>query len=143
MAQRLKGQEISLSVLVNGVEQVSLHDVKSLSITPNLDVLEEGYLGETSNRFDEIFKGVKVELDVHTEDEGVFAFMEAVKDRAQRRTLGTAINIQTTLQYANGQRPRIVLRDVFFADIPFNVGSRSDYASIKLSGSCSDFKRIG
>jgi hypothetical protein len=143
MAQRLKGQEIVATVLVNGVEQISLHDVKSLSITPNLDVLEEGYLGETTNRFDEIFKGVKIELEVHTEDEGVFAFIEAVKNRAQRRTPGTTINIQTTLQYANGQRPRIVLKDVFFADSPFNVGSRSDYASLKLSGSCSDFTRIG
>ena len=143
MAQRLKGQETVLTVLVNGTEQVSLHDVKNFSITPNFDKLEEGYLGETTNRFDEIFKGCGVELEVHTEDEGVFAFLEAVKDRAQRRTPGTVINIMATLQYPNGQRPRIVLRDVFFADLPFNIGSRSDYASFKISGSCSDFKRIG
>jgi hypothetical protein len=143
MAQRLKGQEIFIAVLVNGVQQASLHDVKNFSITPNFDKVEEGYLGETTNRFDEIFKGCGVELEVHTEDEGVFAFLEAVKDRAQRRTPGTVINIIATLQYPNGQRPRIVLKDVFFADLPFNVGSRSDYASFKISGSCSDFKRIG
>lgn len=143
MSQRIKGQEIFVSVLVNGVEQASLHDIKSFSITPNFDVLEEGYLGETSNRFDEVFKGVGVEMEVHTEDEGVFAFLEAVKDRAIRRTPGTTINIQATLQYANGQRPRIILKDVFFADLPLNIGSRTDYASFKLSGKCSDFKRIG
>ena len=143
MAQRLKGQETFCTVLVNGVEQASLHDIKSFSITPNFDILEEGYLGETSNRYDEVFKGCGVEIEVHTEDEGVFAFLEAVKDRAQRRTPGTTINIQTTLQYANGQRPRIILKDVFFADMPFNIGSRTDYASFKLSGKCSDFKRIG
>ncbi len=143
MAQRLKGQEIFVAVLVNGAQQISLTDVKNFSITPNFDKVEEGYLGETTNRFDEIFKGCGVELEVHTEDEGVFAFLEAVKDRAQRRTPGTVINIIATLQYPNGQRPRIVLKDVFFADLPFNVGSRSDYASFKISGSCSDFKRIG
>lgn len=143
MAQRIKGQEIVLSVLVNGTEQVSLTDVKSFSITPNFDILEEGYLGETHNRYDEIYKGIGVELEVHTEDEGVFAFLEAVKDRAQRRTPGTTINIMATLNYPNGQRPRIVLYNVFFADMPFNIGSRSDYASFKLSGKCSEFKRIG
>lgn len=143
MAQRLKGQETTLSVLVNGVEQISLHDIKNFSITPNFDILEEGYLGETTNRFDEVLKGVGVEMEVHTEDEGVFAFLEAVKDRAQRRTPGTTINIMATLNYPNGQRPRIVLKDVFFADMPFNIGSRTDYASFKLSGKCSDFKRIG
>lgn len=143
MAQRLKGQETTLSVLVNGVEQLSLHDIKNFSITPNFDILEEGYLGETTNRFDEVMKGVGVEMEVHTEDEGVFAFLEAVKDRAQRRTPGTTINIMATLNYPNGQRPRIVLKDVFFADMPFNIGSRTDYASFKLSGKCSDFKRIG
>ena len=143
MAQRIKGQEISATILVNGVEQATLRDIKNLSITPNFDKLAEGYLGETSDRYDEIFKGVGFEMEVHLEDDSAIKFIETVKDRAQRRTPGVVINIFATLNFANGSRPRIIMQDCFFADMPFNVGSRADYASVKLSGSCTDFKRIG
>ncbi len=142
MAQRLKGQEVNITVMLDGVEQLSLRDVKNLTITPNFDRLTEGYLGETTDRYDELFKGVAVEFEVHTEDPGFVDFIAAVKNRATRRTPNTVINIFATLNFPSGQRVRIVLRDCFFADLPFNVGSRSDYGSVKLSGAASDFEKI-
>ena len=142
MAQRLKGQEVTITVMQDGVEVASLRDTKNFTLTPNFDRLAEGYLGETSDRYDEIFKGVSFELEAHLEDPGFVTFIEAVRNRAQRRTPTTGINIFATLNFPDGQRVRIVLRDCFFADIPFNVGSRSDYGSVKLSGAASDFERI-
>ena len=142
MAQRLKGQETNIFVMNQGVEVAALSDVRNFTMTPNFDKLEEGYLGETTNRFDEIFKGINFDFEVHVEDGGFLDFVNAVKDRAQRRTPGIAINIATVLNFPGGTRKKIVLRDCFFADMPFNVGSRSDYASVKFSGSASDFDVI-
>ena len=142
MAQRIKGQETSLFIMNNGVEVAALHDVRNFTMTPSFDKLEEKYLGETSNRFDEIFKGVNFEFEVHLESGGFTDFVNAVKDRAQRRTAGTIINVSTILNFPNGDRKKVILRDCYFADMPFNVASRTDYASLKFSGSASDFEAI-
>jgi len=142
MAQRLKGQETTIFVMKDGVNVTTLTDIRNFTMTPNFDKLEEGYLGETTQRYDEIFKGCNFDFECHLEEAGFTDFIVAVKERATRRTPGTVINISCSLSFANGQRRRIILRDCFFADIPFNVGSRSDYASIKLSGSASDFDTI-
>lgn len=142
MAQRLKGQEVSITVMKDGVAVTSLSDIRNFTLTPNFDRLTEGYLGETTDRYDEMYKGISFELEAHLEEPGFVDFIEAVRDRARRRIPDTKINIFATLNFPNGQRVRIVLQNCFFADMPFNVGSRQDYGSVKLSGAAEDFEKI-
>jgi hypothetical protein len=143
MAQRLKGQDCTITIMKYGAQVATLTDIRNFTLTPNFDKLEEGYLGETTNRFDEIFKGLSFDMEAHVEESGFVDFITAVKDRATRRTPGTVINVFATLNFPNGSRARIVIRDCFFADMPFNVGSRSDYGSVKISGGAADFEKIG
>lgn len=142
MAQRIKGQEIFVTLMKDGAQVAALNDIRNFTLTPNFDKKEEGYLGETNNRYDEIFKGVSFEFEAHVEQAAFIDFMQAIKERAARRTPGTVINIFATLNFPGGDRARIVMRDCFFADMPFSVGSRSDYASVKFSGSAGDFEKI-
>lgn len=142
MALRIKGQEISLLIVTNGQVEAELNDIRSLTITPRFDLLEENYLGETSTRYDEIFKGCSFDMELHYETQAVLTFIETIKARAQRRTPGTVVNIKTTLNFANGQRPKIILKDCFFADLPLGFAGRSDYGTLKISGGCVDFNRI-
>ncbi len=60
MAQRIKGQEIEVRLIVDGVLQSTLTDIRSFEVTPKLEKLEEQYLGETTMRYDEIFNGLVV-----------------------------------------------------------------------------------
>ncbi len=142
MAQRIKGQEVELLFVVNGQVQASLTDIRSFNVNPRFELKEEDYLGETSTRFDEVFKGVAFDMELHFEDAGVFQFIEKIKARAQRREPGTVINVKATLNYPNGDRPRIILKDCFFGDLPIGFGSRTDYGTLKIDGRCTDFQRI-
>ena len=138
MSQRIKGQEVEVLIVVNGVPQVTIADVRSFNVTPRFEIKEEQYLGETSMRFDEIFNGVTFDMVLHFENQDVFTFVQTIKDRASRRTPGTVINVKATLNFPNGQRPRIILKDCFFGDTPVGFGSRSDYGTFKIDGRCTD-----
>ena len=62
--------------------------------------------------------------------------------RAQRRVPGTQFNVQSTVRLANGQRKRIVINDLYFGSVPFNVASRTDYVTYSLSFEAGEGKFI-
>jgi len=139
-SQRIKGQEVELQLVIDGTVQDTVTAFSSFEISAELEKLEESYLGEKTPRFDEIFNGISGSLDFHSENKSVFNIMQSIIDRAKRRTPGTQINLKATLNYPNGDRPRVLLQDVYFGAIPLNFGSRSDYGSVSLDFSCSDIK---
>jgi len=140
--QRIKGQEVEVLMVVNGAAQDTITDVRSFEITLKTELLEEGYLGETTNRYDEIFKGISGKLDLHFENQDIFTFFQSVTDRARRREPGTKINIKATLNFPNGQRPRVAINDCFFGPFPISFGSRQDYGSTSIEFAASDFRVI-
>ncbi len=144
MAQRIKGQEVQLQVVVAGVVQSTLTDIRNFELTPKFSKLEEQYLGQTTKRYDEIFDGVDFKMDLHFEDAGVLNFVDAVRARATQQTPGVKINIQTTLNFPGAVNPRvlILLTDCFFENMPIEFGGREQYGQFTISGSCSDFSRV-
>lgn len=136
--QRIKGQEVTAVIQVNGVPQESLTIAKSVTITPRFDKLEEGYLGEFQMRFDEVFQGVDFSMALNFADVGVIDFMEKIKDRAQRRVPGTQVNLVTTLRFPGGGTTTVTLSDCYFANMPIAFGSRTDYGEFSLDGSAAD-----
>ena len=143
MAQRIKGQEVEVRLVVDGVVQTTLTDIRSFDVTPKLEKLEEQYLGETTMRYDELFNGVDFSMDLHLETQDAFKFMKSIIDRARRRVPGTKINIKARLNFANGNTPIVLMSDCFFDELPLSFGSRSDYGQLSVSGSCSDFEVLG
>jgi hypothetical protein len=132
--QRIKGQEVSLLLVVNGAVQQTITDFRSFELTLKFDRLQEGYLGETTDRYDEIFKGVRVAAELHYENSDVFNLVTSVLNRARRRTPGTVINAKGAFNFPNGQRVRAVVQNIFFGDMPFNFPTRQDYGTLKLDG---------
>jgi hypothetical protein len=132
MAQRVKGQETVVTIVANGAPQTTIADVRSTEVAFKLELLQEGYLGETTDRYDDIFKGMRGKIDLHFENQDVFTLFSLIVNRARRREPGNLINIQTTLNMPNGQRPRINIPNVFFGEIPIGFASRSDYGTIGL-----------
>lgn len=137
--QRIKGQEVEVILVVDGTPQANITDVRSFEIAAKLELKEEGYLGEKTNRYDEIFNGIRGRIELHFENQDVFDLMKSVADRAKRRTPGTQINIKATLNFPNGQRPRVIIPDCFFGEIPINFASRSDYGTVGLEFNAADF----
>lgn len=135
MAQRIKGQEVEILLILNGEPLATLFDIKSFEFSFDQEIMSEGYLGETTKRQDSIFNGITGRFEANVESEDFLGFYTQVVDKARRRIAGTQINIKTTLNFPNGDRPRIVIPDVEFGALPLNFGSRSDYGAVSI-----DFK---
>jgi hypothetical protein len=139
---RLRGQEVSVQVVQNGALLADISDVKSFEVEFQLDVMAEGYLGEFTDRRDDMFKGITGKIEFHIENGAPFDLVNAIVQRAQRRVPGTQFNVQSTVRLANGQRKRIVINDLYFGSVPFNVASRSDYVTYSLSFEAGEGKFI-
>jgi hypothetical protein len=137
--QRIKGQEVEVNVLVDGVTSV-FTDINSFEMMSVTETTEEGYLGEKANRYDEFYKGYTGSIKMHNSNGELFKFQNIVKDRAQRRTPGVVINIKATLNFPNGDRSRVMLNDAFFDEMGVSFGSRDAYGETSLGFKGTDFK---
>ena len=132
MAQRIKGQEVEVILVLNGVAQQTITDVRNFELSWLTEIIKEGYLNETTDRYDSVFHGIKGKLDLHFENSDVFQLIQAVIDKAQRRMPGTKVNVKATLNFPNGQRVRIIVPNVEFGEFPLNFGGRAEYGSISI-----------
>ena len=142
MAQRIKGQECELMLVVDGVQQDALTDIRNFEVVPLLEIKREGYIGETTERRDEIFNGVRGSFEIHFETAAALDIVFSVINRATRRSPGTTINSKTTLNFPSGEKVRVLLSNMFFGDMPISAPSRSDYLTMKFDFECSDIQRV-
>lgn len=142
MAQRIKGQETEVMLVVDGSPQATITTIKSFEMTWQLEKSSEGFLGETTDRKDSVFKGISGSLDMQLENADAFGLVVKIVDKARRRTPGTKINIKTTLNFPNGDRPRIMIPNVEFGDIPLNLGGRTEFVTMKLDFEASEAQRL-
>lgn len=140
--QRIKGQETEVLFVVDNAVESGFTDVQSFEMEQQTETLQEGYLGEKTDRYDEIMKGVSFSVGMHSSDATVLKFMETIRDRATRRTPGTQINIKTTLNFPSGERARVILTDCFFDPMGLNFGGRDEYGATTVSGKCSSWRRL-
>lgn len=142
MAQRIKGQEVAFTMVSDaaGVER-SLGLVKSCELSPQFDIITQGYLGETTDRRDDIFKGVTGNMEVNIAAREYFAFLGRVKDRAQRRVAGsTKFQLMGSFKFDDGTRVTITIDDVFFGEQQVSVSGRDEFVSCRIAFEADDFR---
>lgn len=137
-AQRLKGQEVSVLITRGGVLEDTLVDIQSFTMEVMMEIKGMGYLGEKTNRYDDIFNGVKFDMELHLHTQDFLTFLSAALDRAKRNTPDVIFNIVGVFAFPNGQTPTLILNDVKFGAFPMNVPARGDYVKFKLEGNTSD-----
>jgi hypothetical protein len=139
---RLRGDEVQLRITRNGVLEKTLTAIKSCTATIKLNRTSEGYIGEGTNRRDMFYQGIEGNLTFHPESEDALVLADLVKTRASRRTPQSAvkINLVMTATFPNGDKPRISVADLQFADIPFNVGGRENYVEMTYDWGADDYR---
>lgn len=138
MAQRVRGQETFISVLVDGELRNRIDSITSSEFTHNLDVQEDNFLGETAPQFDSIFKGTSWRIEGQLSNRAFLDFQQQVIDKASRRTGGAVrIDITTSIIFPNGQLYNIIFEDVAVGPMPVTTGSREDFTTWTLEGSVS------
>jgi hypothetical protein len=139
MSQRLKGQETAFAVVGPDGEEQGLGDVVSAEFVFRFDILTQGLLGETSDRKDDIFKGTRGRMQVQIEAQEAFRFIERAKDRSQRRRPASdQFNITSTLALADGSRVRAAFDNIFFSDMPVQVGGRDEFVTLDIEWEAED-----
>lgn len=138
MDQRLKGQEVSVRVIVAGVVNDTIDSVTTLNETTMLELKEAGYLGELANRFDEVFNGFGGDFEINVTRAAWIRLELAIIDRAQRRTPGVIFNVVVTDFFPNGESLLKVYSDVKWGELPKSTPARGDYVRPKLQFKCSE-----
>ena len=142
MAQRIKGQEVEIVVLDNGEPVQNLTTARSLEVAWKTEQLQEGYLGETTDRYDTIYKGIRGRVEFHFSGPQIFDLIKSIVDKARRRTPGQKINIKATLNFPDGSRARIVIPDAEFGEMPVSFGDRTSYGTFSLDFGASDARSL-
>ena len=143
MAQRIKGQEVVLSFTNPAGDQDGLEDVSSFEAELDIETLQEGYLGETADRYDEIYHGVSGQAELHVETADYFRFQERVQDRAERRTpSGGTFSATSSFAFPNGQRVRLTFEDIFFGALPIRVPARGEYVTVTVQWKGQRLRRV-
>ncbi len=138
MGTRLKGQETAVSfVSANGTEE-SVADVKSFDIQFDRDILSEGYLGQTTEQKDDIFKGVSGKLEFHVRKAEFLDLVRRMNEKTKRRLPGEQFEIVSTLTFPDGERRRIIVGSAAFGSIPITMPSRDDYVSVTFDYASDD-----
>lgn len=131
--QRIKGQETEIILVANNQPQLLLNTIKDFEFSFDLEILSEGYLGETTERKDSVFKGITGKLTLHMNNQQPLLLAAQLVDKARRRLPGFQVNIKTTLNFPNGQRPKIVIPDVEIGQLPFGFPAREQYVNLSLN----------
>jgi hypothetical protein len=139
MTQRVKGQEAVLTFVSDAGTEEALGNVLSAEFEFQFDILTTRFLGETSDRKDDIFRGVRGRVEVHLSTQDALRFVDRVKGRATRRTAASGrFQMLTSLAFPNGERPRALFPDIYWGNMPFNIPAGDEYVTLTLEFEGSD-----
>ena len=130
MSDRVRGQETNVQFLINSVPQITTSDIKSHEMEWQFEIQKEGYIGETSDRRDTIFRGMRGSIEFHFENPDIFGIIASILLRATRRVPGTQINLKTVINYSDFGPTTIVIPGIAIGAVPLKFGSRSDYGML-------------
>lgn len=135
---RLRGQEVSVRVLQDGNVINTIDSISSFNETVALEIKEDGFLGEGTNRFDEILNGFGGDFEAQTTSSNFIQLQLAVIEKATRRRPGLTFNVVRVDLYPNGDSSVFTYVDVHWGEQPVTIGGRAEYVKYKASFKCSD-----
>lgn len=137
---RVRGQEVVLRIARGNVPEATITAFKSITIQYDFATIEEGYLGETTMRKDDIFNGLSGTLEVDHESQDLLLFLDFLKRRAQREisVVSNRVNATARFTFPNGQTPKVLVRDMKFDAIPVNIPGRAAYVNSSLPWKAED-----
>lgn len=143
MAATVRGKGQDCRVTFTGptgtVDILNISGIRSWNGTFKYKKLEEGYQGEFTQRYDEIFMGCDGDMEAHIAGGDFLVFAQQVKDRAQRNIIAEAeFSMLVSVTFGTGQRARILFPDVHFGDMPFKSPARDEYVTVGIDFSGSE-----
>ena len=116
----------------------SVTAVASFNEEVKLEMKQDGFLGEPTDRYDTIHRGyggdMEFQVNRHTWET---VFLAAVERRARREEF-VEFNVIRTDRYSNGQNVIATYKNVAWGAFPRSLPSRGDHVKIKTTFGCSE-----
>ncbi len=135
---RIKGQEVTILLSQDGELLDEFTEISNFSIEETIDIMSKGYLGEKTERKDQMYKGIKGSFEMDLATTTYFRFRDSVINKAKRITPDVEFKISAVLSFPNGETPTCTLPNVTFGSLPMDISGRADYIKIKLSFECQE-----
>lgn len=136
--QRLKGQEVSIRIIDAGSVVAAIDTVSTFNDGVDLEIKEAGYLGEFTNRFDEVLNGFSGDLETNLTRADSATLDDAIIAKAKRESPALVFNVIRTDFFPNGDSNIYTYEDVHWGQIPTTIGARGDFVKKKYQFKCSE-----
>ena len=120
---------------VAGQLEAAITAIRNFNLQLELKVLEEGYLGEVTNRHDDIFEGVSGSFETVPEGKDIFVLDQFLIERAQRKRdiNASQVNATAKFNFPNGDAPVLLVPDMKFDPTSINTSGRDQYVAAPYS----------
>ncbi len=145
MSQRIRGQEASIQVIVNGdLQSGSFAKVTSFNLSPRTDVVETPFLGEVEDDLDIQHHGFDFDFEIHHQDSKAFRLLDTIVSNEQTSSAHPNVNIVVTIAYRSVTEPALtfVLEKAFMKMDNYSFGGRKEYVNSKFSGKCKTISEV-
>lgn len=138
MSARIRGQETTVRVLVDGQEQAgSFFKIKDFTVTPRADLMENDYLGELESDLDFQHHGFDFSFSVDMQDASTIDFLSNIVSREQFAIAHPNITMSVIYAFRDGTDPRIeTYYGVFLKMNDTSFSGRKEYVSVSFEGKC-------
>lgn len=138
MSARIRGQEVTIRLAIDGQPQISNSWVKATEFTstPRTDLTEEPFLGELEDDLDIQHHGFDLSFTLQIQDGAVIDFLEDIIRNEQRRRPHPDIVVQVVYNFRQPDTPsRIeIYRGVFLKVNEQSFSGRKDFVTFSIEG---------
>lgn len=139
MSDRLTGQDVTIQLFEGQALQDELELITECTVTFEMSVTRQDYLGHKKQLPDGKFDIVKVEFSSNSDSAAWIDFVDGVVKRQMREPgAPTTINMSCNLNYPNGQIRSIVLESLEFESIPVGISGRKEMVENGFTGYATD-----
>lgn len=127
MSDRLTGQDVTVQVFEGQALQDELDLMTEITVTFEMSVTRQDYLGKKRQMADGKFDIVKVEFSSNSNSAAWIDFVDKVVKRQMREPgAPDSFSVSCNLIYPNGEIRSIVCQELEFESIPISVTARKD-----------------
>jgi hypothetical protein len=145
MSQRIRGQEATIQVIVDGdLKRGTFTKVTSFNLTPRTDIVETPFLGEVEDDLDIQHHGYDFDFEIHHQDSKAFNLLTTVVEQEALRSAHPNVNVVVTIAYRSVSEPALtfVLERCFMKMDSYSFGGRKEYVNSKFSGKCKTLAQV-
>ena len=137
---KLKGQDVTLKLIVDGSVEVEADSFVSLEITTDGELIEDEYLGDVTKDYDHVFHGYKVSIEGHMRTSAWLAFDKKLSQAQKYQTGGlVTVDLMVIVRYPEtGGLNQMTFVNLKSGPRRVNFGSRTDRATFSVELGCNE-----